>query len=281
MTRSTASRRARNSASVRIGGRRRPASRPSRRRWRLASSRVEPPMPWISLLLESGLFLARGARSCTTVLGGSSGRRAVLGVVAGTGLAPPAAAAALGGTVAGAVCRRRWRPSRRCRHRSRRPTRRRSRPTCPCRRRRSRSRRRLFATATSPSAASAATPSVGRAVGLLVVAVAVAVAVAIEVVVIVVVVVRIGAFGLLRGPGPLDRLRGDEQRHVFGPLGRGRSPASAATRARPTRQTPRLPTRPARRRSRGPARWPAGRERGPRRLARPWNARCGSARRAQ
>ena len=42
MTRSTASRRARNSASLRIGGRRRPASRPSRRRCRLASRRVDP-----------------------------------------------------------------------------------------------------------------------------------------------------------------------------------------------------------------------------------------------
>ena len=42
MTRSTASRRARNSDSVMIGGRRRPVSRPSRRRCRLASSRVEP-----------------------------------------------------------------------------------------------------------------------------------------------------------------------------------------------------------------------------------------------
>ena len=42
MARSTASRRARNSASVTIGGRRRPDSRPSRRRCRLASSRVEP-----------------------------------------------------------------------------------------------------------------------------------------------------------------------------------------------------------------------------------------------
>ena len=50
ITRSTASRRARNSASLRIGGRRRPASRPSRRRCRLASSRVDPLMPWISSL---------------------------------------------------------------------------------------------------------------------------------------------------------------------------------------------------------------------------------------
>ena len=42
MTRSTDSRRARNSASLTIGARRRPASRPSRRRCFLASSRVEP-----------------------------------------------------------------------------------------------------------------------------------------------------------------------------------------------------------------------------------------------
>ena len=42
MTRSTASRRARNSDSVMTGGRRRPESRPSLRRCRLASSRVEP-----------------------------------------------------------------------------------------------------------------------------------------------------------------------------------------------------------------------------------------------
>ena len=40
--RATDSRRARNSASLRIGARRRPASRPSRRRCRLASIRVEP-----------------------------------------------------------------------------------------------------------------------------------------------------------------------------------------------------------------------------------------------
>ena len=48
MTRSTASRRARNSDSVMIGGRRRPESRPSRRRWRLASSRVDPRTGWTS-----------------------------------------------------------------------------------------------------------------------------------------------------------------------------------------------------------------------------------------
>ena len=45
MTRSTASRRARNSASVMIEGRRRLVSRPSRRRCRLASIRVEPLTP--------------------------------------------------------------------------------------------------------------------------------------------------------------------------------------------------------------------------------------------
>ena len=48
MTRSTASRRARNSDSVMIGGLRRPDSRPSRRRCRLASSRVEPLTPLTS-----------------------------------------------------------------------------------------------------------------------------------------------------------------------------------------------------------------------------------------
>ena len=48
MTRSTDSRRARNSASLTIGARRRPASRPSRRRCFLASSRVEPDTAVIS-----------------------------------------------------------------------------------------------------------------------------------------------------------------------------------------------------------------------------------------
>ena len=42
ITRSTFSRRARNSDSVKIGARRRPLSRPSRRRFRFASRRVEP-----------------------------------------------------------------------------------------------------------------------------------------------------------------------------------------------------------------------------------------------
>ena len=76
MTRSTASRRARNSASVRIGGRRRPASRPSRRRCRLASSRVEPLMPVDSSSLAAVGLRTRGSRTCTTVFGGSSGRGA-------------------------------------------------------------------------------------------------------------------------------------------------------------------------------------------------------------
>ncbi len=63
--RSTDSRRARNSASDRIGTRRRPASRPSRRRWRLASSRVEPrtlctPSP-------SSSRCSRGGRTFVTV----------------------------------------------------------------------------------------------------------------------------------------------------------------------------------------------------------------------
>ena len=48
ITRSTDSRRARNSASVRICGRRREESRESRRRCRLASSRVEPRTPCTS-----------------------------------------------------------------------------------------------------------------------------------------------------------------------------------------------------------------------------------------
>ena len=59
--RSTASRRARNSASLRMGGRRRPASRPSLRRCRLASSRVDPVMPWISPLSRPLPALSLGA----------------------------------------------------------------------------------------------------------------------------------------------------------------------------------------------------------------------------
>ena len=69
MTRSTASRRARNSDSVMIGGRRRPDSRPSRRRCRLASSRVEPLTARTSV---TSAALSRGGRTWTTVFGGSS-----------------------------------------------------------------------------------------------------------------------------------------------------------------------------------------------------------------
>src|SRR5689334_24645391 len=65
MDRSTDSRRARNSDSVMIGGRRRPVSRPSRRRCFLASSLVEP-------LTERTSSLPYGSRTCTTVSGGSS-----------------------------------------------------------------------------------------------------------------------------------------------------------------------------------------------------------------
>ena len=66
MTRSTLSRRARNSASV-MTCLRRPCSRPSRRRCFLASSRVEPRTPVISSLR------GRRSRTRTTVFGGSSG----------------------------------------------------------------------------------------------------------------------------------------------------------------------------------------------------------------
>src|SRR5690625_4832960 len=62
MERLTDSRRARNSASV-ITLRRRPASRPSRRRCFLASSRVEP---------LTALTSSRASRTRTTVFGGSS-----------------------------------------------------------------------------------------------------------------------------------------------------------------------------------------------------------------
>src|SRR5215831_2018258 len=70
MTRSTASRRARNSDSVMTGGLRRPESRPSLRRWRLASSRVDPRTTCTSSPESSA---ERPGRTCTTVFGGSSG----------------------------------------------------------------------------------------------------------------------------------------------------------------------------------------------------------------
>ncbi len=66
MVRSTDSRRARNSDSVMIGGRRRPVSLPSRRRCFLASSLVDPRTDRTS-------SLPFGSRTCTTVSGGSSG----------------------------------------------------------------------------------------------------------------------------------------------------------------------------------------------------------------
>src|SRR5580704_10741132 len=68
MVRSTDSRRARNSDSVMIGGRRRPVSRPSRRRCFLASSRVEP----LTERTSSLLVWPFGSRTWTTVSGGSS-----------------------------------------------------------------------------------------------------------------------------------------------------------------------------------------------------------------
>jgi hypothetical protein len=66
MVRSTDSRRARNSDSVTIGGRRRPVSLPSRRRCFFASSLVEP-------FTDRTSSLPFGSRTCTTVSGGSSG----------------------------------------------------------------------------------------------------------------------------------------------------------------------------------------------------------------
>ena len=73
ISRLTDSRRARNSASVRIGALRRPASRPSRRRCFFASRRVEPRRePTSSAPLAERLF-ERGSRTLTTVFGGSSG----------------------------------------------------------------------------------------------------------------------------------------------------------------------------------------------------------------
>ena len=72
MTRSTDSRRARNSASDRICGRRR-ESLVSFRRCRLASSRVDPRTPTTSA--EDDL----GSRTCTTVSSGSSSRTGASG----------------------------------------------------------------------------------------------------------------------------------------------------------------------------------------------------------
>ena len=73
MTRSTLSRRARNSASV-TTGRRRPASRPSRRRCFFASRRVEP-LTRCGSVMSFGSGCWRGWRTRTTVFGASSPSR--------------------------------------------------------------------------------------------------------------------------------------------------------------------------------------------------------------
>ena len=87
MTRSTASRRARNSDSDRIGGRVRRCSRPSRRRWRLASRRVDPVTPCTSSRDAPGLRTRTTVTHAVVVDAG-------LGVAAGT--AAPATATPAG-----------------------------------------------------------------------------------------------------------------------------------------------------------------------------------------
>ena len=84
------------------GGRRRPDSRPSRRRCFFASSRVDPLMARTS---SAGLC---GSRTCTTVSGGSSGELTSVSAAAAAPLAPPPAAgrAAIGATVAVVVLTR-------------------------------------------------------------------------------------------------------------------------------------------------------------------------------
>ncbi len=89
MVRATASRRARNSASVSTGGRRRPWSRPSRRRWRLASSRVEPADTADTVVLDVLLRFRLGLRTrCSDVH--LSRHRLIVGLVVGTLGAAPA-----------------------------------------------------------------------------------------------------------------------------------------------------------------------------------------------
>ena len=152
MTRSTDSRRARNSASLTIGARRRPASRPSRRRCFLASSRVEP---WSEVIWSSA---ERLRRTRVTVFSGSSPasppssparrrrrRRRDDGLSPEPSPAPSADSSP--------SCRRRRRPRRRSRRRRsavaalspglrrRRPPRRRRRRAGPGRRRTARRRR--------------------------------------------------------------------------------------------------------------------------------------------
>ncbi len=77
ITRSTDSRRARNSASDRIAGRRRPDSRPSRRRWRLASRRVDPRTPRTP---SSDALVARVVRLAAAIAHVYDGVRRVLGL---------------------------------------------------------------------------------------------------------------------------------------------------------------------------------------------------------
>ena len=90
MVRSTDSRRARNSDSVMIGGRRRPVSRPSRRRCFLASSRVDP---LTDAHVVVAVRLARRARRCP------AGRRA------SASPSPPGRRPNRGGACAGACAR--------------------------------------------------------------------------------------------------------------------------------------------------------------------------------
>src|SRR3954466_11135233 len=71
--RSTASRRARNSASVRIGARRRPLSRPSRRRWRFGPPRggaaAAPP---VAAALALGLQAGGAGDAADVVVAGGA-----------------------------------------------------------------------------------------------------------------------------------------------------------------------------------------------------------------
>ena len=78
-----------------MGGRRRPASRPSRRRCRLASSRVDPVMPWISPLSRSLSALRHGRPLVHDGVGRIVGRHVV--VVRRAGLATTAAASTTAG----------------------------------------------------------------------------------------------------------------------------------------------------------------------------------------
>ena len=118
ITRSTDSRRARNSASVRICGRLREESRESRRRCRLASSRVDPRTPCTSFEARSDRRSSRRSPPATAAARGRA-RRCCPGRPHGA-FRPRTCA----GDAADAGGCRRHRPanSRRClRHRKRRP----------------------------------------------------------------------------------------------------------------------------------------------------------------